>query len=31
MENNTENKVHEPHPTFIELFVEFWMEVYGFF
>lgn len=30
MENN-ENIVHEPHPTFIELWIEFFKEIYEFF
>ncbi len=29
--DNNENKVHEEHPTFIGLFVEFALEIYDFF
>lgn len=28
---DNENIVHEPHPTFIDLLIEFWNEIAGFF
>ena len=26
-----ENKVHEPHPSMIEMFIQFWVELFDMF